>query len=458
MNPSNEFSLRFRLIAATLSAITVIWIAVAISAWSEAASEADHLFDQHLSQFGKMMAGLVSDSSAEEEIAEHLESPGFIPQTTTQVWSKDGELLFRTADAPPQRLSEVKEGFSNSLTGNEQWRVYSISDVKHRYLVQVAESATTRAGVKHEVAAHLLMPIVVALPLLAGALIWLIGASLGSLTRLAASIAQRTPERLDPIPLVGVPKELQPILEQLNRLFIRVGQSMEQERRFTADAAHELRTPLAAMRANAQVARSTHDDGERDRSLDRVIEASDRTTRLVAQMLTLARVDAAEVGDKFVSVNIREIAAEAIGLEVPLAFAKSIELGLEDGPDGKVRGNQVLLAVLVRNLIDNAVRYSPAGSAVTVVSRFEEGKAILEVIDSGPGIPADERVRVLERFARVEGHQETGSGLGLSISARIAELHKARLELADGPAGKGLCVRIVFPHACSKIEEETERP
>lgn len=447
MNTSKVYSLRFRLIAATLSAITVIWIALAISAWSEATSEADRLFDQHLSQFGKMMAGLVSDSSAEEEIAEHLESPGFIAQTTTQVWSKDGELLFRTADAPPQRLSDVKEGFSNSVSGNEQWRVYSISDAEHRYLVQVAEGAVTRAAVKNEVAAHLLMPLVVALPLLAGALIWLIGANLGSLTRLAASIAQRTPERLDPIPLADVPRELQPILEQLNRLFIRVGQSMDQERRFTADAAHELRTPLAAMRAQAQVARATHDDSERDRSLGSLIEASDRTTRLVAQMLTLARVDAAEIGDKFISTNIRQIAAEAIGLEVPLAIAKSIDLGLEDGPDGMVSGNPVLLAVLVRNLVDNAVRYSPAGGTVTVITRVEEGKAILDVLDSGPGIPADERARVLERFARIDGHQETGSGLGLSIAARIVELHKARLELADGPGGKGLCVRITFPRS-----------
>ncbi len=445
MNASKVYSLRFRLIAATLSAITVIWIAVAIGAWSEATSEADHLFDQHLSQFGKMMAGLVSDSSAEEEISEHLESPGFLPQTTTQVWSKDGNLLFRTADAPLQRLSAVKDGFSNSVSGGRQWRVYSIPDAKDRYLVQVAEGAVTREAVKHEVATHLLMPLAVALPLLAGALVWLIGTNLGSLTRLAESIAERTPERLDPIPMADVPKELHPILKELNRLFVRVGRSMEQEKRFTADAAHELRTPLASIRAHAQVARATRDDNERSRSLDSLIEASDRTTRLVAQMLTMARLDAAEIGDQFVSANIWAIAAEAIGLEVPLALAKSIELGLEDGADAMVSGNPVLLAVLIRNLVDNAVRYSPPGGTVTVAARLEAGKVVLEVVDSGPGIPLAERARVLERFTRIDGNQEIGSGLGLSIAARIVEMHDAQLELVDGPGGKGLCVRVVFP-------------
>jgi len=445
MNASRVHSLRFRLIAATLSAISIVWIAVAVGAWHEATSESDRLSDHHLRQFGRLMAGLVSDSSAEEEIAEHLESPGFIPQTTTQVWSEGTLLLFRTADAPLQRLSEVDDGFADSVSGGQQWRVYSAWDTSRRYLVQVAEVLGTRTAVKYELVTHLLMPLAAALPLLAGALIWLIGANLGPLTRLAESIAQRTPERLDAISLSDAPKELHPILEQLNRLFARVGQSMEQERRFTADAAHELRTPLAAMRAHAQVARATRDEGDRDRSLDCLIEANDRTTRLVAQLLTLARVDATNIGDKFIDANLRQIAAEAIGLEAPLALAKSIEIALEDGPDAIVSGNPVLLAVLVRNLVDNAVRYSPAGGTVTVITRLDADRAVLEILDSGSGIPVSERARVLERFTRIDGNQEAGSGLGLSIVARIAELHKARLELDDGPGATGLCVRITFP-------------
>ena len=449
MTVSRVRSLRFRLIAATLSAVTVIWVAVAVGAWREATAEADRLFDQHLSQFARLMAGLVSDDSASEEIEEHLESPGFTPQTATQVWAEGHRLLFRSADAPLQRLSPVDQGFSDSLVGGERWRVYSIWDAQRRYLVQVAETTATRAAVKHEAARHLLFPIVVALPLLAGVLVWLIGANLGSLTRLAASIAQRSPERLDAIPLSEAPQELHPILEQLNRLFTRVGQSIEQERRFTADAAHELRTPLAAMRTHAQVARASRDAEERDHALDRLIEASDRTTRLVEQLLTLARIDATRIGEKFVDADLRQIAAEAIGLEASLALPKSIDMVLEESPALKVHGNPVLLAVLARNLIDNAIRYSPPGTTVTVAIKPSADAVVLEVCDSGPGITAGERDRLLERFTRLESGHETGSGLGLSIVARIAELHAAQFELDDAPGGKGLRARVRFPAAAS---------
>ncbi len=443
MNTAKVRSLRFRLITATLSAISVIWIAVSIGAWYEATAEADMLFDQHLGEFAALMAGLVSEN-ATQEIAEHLEQPGFIPSITTQVWSREGQLLFRTGDAPLQRLSAIEDGLSDSVSGGRQWRVSSKWDASRSYLVQVAETVETRAGIKRELASHFLIPIVAALPLLAGALIWLIGANLAPLSRLAESISQRSPERLDAIPLAGVPQELLPILEQLNRLFTRVGQSFEKEKRFTADAAHELRTPLAAMRTHAQVARNSEEGAQRDRSLDCLIEASERTTRLVEQLLTMARVDATAMGERFVAVDLREVAAAAIGMEAPLAIAKPVDLVLEEGSAARVQGNPVLLTALLRNLIDNAARYSPAGTSVVVSTKLEGGAVVLEVADSGPGIAVAERARMLERFTRIEDTQGTGSGLGLSIVARIAELHNAHLELDDGSAGIGLCVRITF--------------
>lgn len=444
MSTAKVRSLRFRLIVATLSAISIVWIALSIAAWFEATAEVDILFDQHLGEFATLMAGLVSEN-ATQEIAEHLEQPGFIPNITTQVWSKAGKLLFRTGDAPEQRLSAVEEGLSNSSSGGQQWRVFSKWDGSRDYLVQVAETTKTRESIKNELVNHLLLPIIAALPLLAGALIWLIGANLAPLSRLAESISQRSPERLDAIPLSEAPQELHPILDQLNRLFTRVDQSFEKERRFTADAAHELRTPLAAMHTHAQVARDSKEDAQRERSLDCLIEASERTTRLVEQLLTMARVDATTMGDRFVAVDLREAAAAALSMEAPLAFAKSMDLVLEEGSAAIVQGNPVLLTMLLRNLIDNAVRYSPAGTSVAVSTKLGSGAVVLEVIDSGPGIAAAERARVLERFTRIEGNQETGSGLGLSIVARIVELHCAHLELDAGTAGAGLCVRVTFP-------------
>ena len=153
------------------------------------------------------------------------------------------------------------------------------------------------------------------------------------------------------------------------------------------------------------------------------------------------------MGERFVNVDLREVATTVLSMEAPLAFAKSIDLVLEEGSAAIVPGNPVLLSVLLRNLIDNAVRYSPVGASVAVSTKLNGGDVILEVVDCGPGIEASERVRVLERFTRIENNQETGSGLGLSIVARIVELHSAQLELDVGLTGIGLCVRITFPSA-----------
>lgn len=444
MNSAKIRSLRFRLISATLSTIAVIWIAVAIGAWREATVEADSLFDEHLTQFAWLTAGLLTED-ASHEIEEHLTIYGYNARIALQVWTDDGELLFHSGTAPIERLSAVAEGFSDSTTSGGPWRVFGTWDASHRFLVQAAESVEARAVVKDELAGHLLFPLVLALPLLAGALVWLIGANLAPLSRLAESIGQRSAERLDPIPLSDAPRELHPILEQLNRLFYRVGRSLEQEKRFTADAAHELRTPLAAMRTHAQVAGNSVDEGERRRSLDCLIEASDRTTHVLEQLLTLARVDATALGERFVGVDLNQAAAEAIAVEAPASITKSIELALEPSAQARVRGNPVLLAILLRNLIDNAVRYSPEGSSVVVSTRERGESIVLEVTDSGPGIAPEQRAGALERFIRLEGNREPGSGLGLSIVARIAEIHGARFELDQPSGAAGLCARVSFP-------------
>lgn len=435
MNPS----LRLRLLAGTLVIVSTIWLSLSLFAWRESRHEAEEIFDAHLAQTAHLLAAFVAEDS--DELDEHLPSHRYARKVAFQVWRGD-RLLVHSLNAPDERLSPVAEGFSNAGSGGRDWRVYGVRDRKGRHLIQVAEARQARDAVGRELATHLVVPLAVALPLLAMALLLLIRRGFAPLDALAALIAERSPQRLDPIPLAGVPRELEPILSRLNDLLGRLGASLEQERRFTADAAHELRTPLAAIRTLAQVAQGSN-AAERTDVLAQVIAAADRATHLVAQLLTLARADAGP-GEPNGPVDLRTLAIDAVADAAPAALTKAVDIELEDGPPVVVAGNTALLTALLRNLVDNAVRYSPSGSRVAVACRADTHTPCIEVVDQGPGIPASERARVLDRFYRILGHDESGSGLGLSIVARVADSHGARLELVDGPGGKGLCARVVF--------------
>ena len=383
MKPARINSLRMRLLAGTLAAVSVLWIALTLVAWYEARHEADELFDAHLAQTGALLAGFVGDDV--DEIAEHLPTHRYARKVAFQIWAEGTRLLAHSAGAPEERLSKVDEGFSDSESGGRAWRVYSQWDAKRQRLIQIAEAMDARRAVGRELASHLLAPLAIALPLLAAALILLIRASLAPLSRLAESIGSRSPSRLDAIPLDDAPRELHPILAQLNRLFGRVADSLDQERRFTADAAHELRTPLAAMRTHAQVARASRDVAERDRALDKVIESVDRAAHLVEQLLTLARLDANSITGRFAPCDLRELASEAVAQVAPVALDKSIDLVLAEGPRIAVTGDRTLLTVMLRNLIDNAVRYSPPNADVGVTaSMTPQGDAQIEIVDQGP--------------------------------------------------------------------------
>jgi two-component system, OmpR family, sensor kinase len=277
-----------------------------------------------------------------------------------------------------------------------------------------------------------------------GLLLWIgIGQGLRPLAALAGEVAQRDPDNL--APLAGrAPREVAPVIEQLNRLFARIERSLERERRFTADAAHELRTPVAGIKAQAQVARLAAGEGARNRALDQVVSGADRAARLVEQLLTLARLDSAD-RSQLHECDLRELALQCVAELAPAALNKGVSLELADGVSVQAPVIAPLVQVLLRNLIDNAIRHSNAGSEVRVRVALQDGAAQLSVTDSGPGIPADQREKVLMRFYRLPEAGEGGSGLGLSIVQRIAEIHGAQLALAEAATGKGLEVHVRFP-------------
>ena len=308
--------------------------------------------------------------------------------------------------------------------------------------------ADERDEIAEEIAEHLIKPILYALPALALALGIAVTLSLRPLNTLANEVARRDPERLDPLPETG-PQEIAPLVTRLNALFARIVRTLDSERRFTADAAHELRTPLAAIVAQAQVASAARDEAERAHALTQLAVSAERASRLIDQLLTLARMESApQTGQTLCRLD--ELLLESAVAHGPEAISKGIALEISEREPAPVRGDAVLLRVLLRNLIDNALRYTPADGRVVLSVQVTAAGVQLCVTDSGPGIAPAQRPHALQRFVRLAGQELAGSGLGLAIVQRIAEVHGARLHLADGlpgsaPGQHGLAVRVVFP-------------
>jgi two-component system sensor histidine kinase QseC len=259
-------------------------------------------------------------------------------------------------------------------------------------------------------------------------------------------VGRRRPESLAALD-ARAPREVVPLIDQLNRLFTRIAQSLERERRFTADAAHELRTPVAAIKAQAQVARLAAAEAPRDHALTQVVAAADRAGRLVEQLLQLSRLESG-APPAFTLCALRPLAREVLAEMAPAAIARHVALELDDGPEVAVAGVPELLGALLRNLVDNGLRHG--ATRVRVRVEAAAGGAAVAVTDDGPGIPAAEREAVLRRFHRLPGAGEGGSGLGLSIAQRTVEIHGGRLALADGDGGRGLRVAVELPtHASS---------
>lgn len=440
---SSSGSLQLQLLAGTLIFVGAVWVVLSVLAWREAESEAEELFDAHLAQTAALLVVLSGEQSG--DLPEELPSHRYARKVAFQIWSDKGKLLARSTTAPREPLTDQSKGFSDRRIDGRYWRIYSKHDERHHHRILVAETYEARNAVGKELAKHLLTPLIFALPMLALGLVLLMRHRFKSLQRLATSIGQRSPDRLDPIALSGVPSEIQPIIEQTNRLLQRVADSIDQERRFTADAAHEIRTPLAVIRTYAQVAAAATAAEERARALTAMVQASDRATHLLGQLLTMARLDNDALTRDFVTCDLRRIAVDVIAEITPNALEKQVEVMLDEGAPAWVRGEPALLAVLLRNLIDNAIRYSPAETFVAVTIKTVDGKIRLAVSDQGPGIPEHERERVLSRFTRLAGSTASGSGLGLSIVHRIAQLHGATLTLQDGPGEYGLSVCVTLP-------------
>ena len=436
-------SLKQRLLALALTAITLVWLGAAAFTYLDAREEFDEVLDAHLAQTASLLVAQASHDLDELETEHAPLLHKYARRVAFQIWDRERQLRLHSANAPQQPLANRERGFSDNVIDGHRWRVFSTRDESGEYLIHVAERTEVRDELARDIAINLLRPLWFSLPLLA-LLLWIaVMRGLRPLDKLAREVEQREPDNLAALDASSAPREVVPLIERLNRLFLRIEASMQKERRFTADAAHELRTPVAAIKAQAQVARAASSEAERIHALDNAILGCDRAAHLIDQLLTLARVDTLDRG-MAEPCRLRDIAAEAIAALAPAALEKGVQLELLAGDEIVVRGNPGLLRVLLRNLLDNSMRHSPSGTTVQVSIAQEPGAVCLSVSDNGPGIPEQERDKVLERFYRPLGTQASGSGLGLSIVKRIAEVHDAALQILPASEGQGLRVTVSF--------------
>jgi two-component system OmpR family sensor kinase len=356
------------------------------------------------------------------------------------VWAPDGTRLYNSH--PRLRVpGAVQIGFSD-VQGDDQWRVFAIQ--QRGLTIQVAQPLSERSRLAFAAAWRTLIPFLVALPLM-GYLIWhLVGRELRFLESTAQAIARRTPEALEPIAGEAIPEEIQPLVAALNGLLGRLGSALTQQRHFIADAAHELRTPLTALRLQLQLAERSQDTAERQKAYGMLREGIARATRVVEQLLALARQDPDVPVEGEAPVDLSELAKSVADAQAAAAEAKGLSLTVEASGPVVVMGERDALRALLENLVDNAIRYTPTGR-VTVRDGPEADGSFLEVEDTGPGIPPAERERVFDRFYRGETATVNGSGLGLAIVRRIAQRHGGDVQLLDASEGAGLRVRVRFP-------------
>lgn len=439
------FSLRRRLLGLLLGGVAAAWLVTMVFSYIDAHHEVDELFDAQLSQAGQTLLALASHDEGDdiEDLGEATHK--YQRRLRFQIWRDDGTLLMRSKNAPQFPLT-VETGFSETHTSQDgHWRHYSQWNEDHSLQVQVSENHHIRDELIGHIAWRLLFPALFGLPLI-GLWVWLATRQgFASLDGIARQIASRDPQQLQPVHPAAAPEEIRTLLEALNGLFQRVEHTLESERRFTADAAHELRTPLAALQAQLQVAQRARDNDERDRSLSQLQSGLTRAAHLVDQMLHLARLDPESGLPDPKTLDLARLAEDVCADLGPQILTKNIDFDLTAAAGCQVTGQAEWLGVLIRNLVDNAVRYTPENGQVRVEIVREQSVIRLSIADSGPGIPLDERESVLRRFHRLNQGSQPGSGLGLAIVARIAELHGAQLKLDASNTTKGLLVTVQFP-------------
>lgn len=433
-------SLRRRLLFWLLTSVLAGGLLAAAVVFFQALGEANEIFDYQLRQLALSLRDRSFSSAMLAQALQGEEALDF----AIQVWGPDGTLLYDSHPAAGLP-AVVRLGFGTAPAAGGAWRIYAVQ--QRGLTIQVAQPLAVRDRLAAGAALRTLIPFLVALPLM-GLLVWrLVGRALAPLERTAVAVSRRSPGSLAPLAVDGAPEEMRPLVAALNDLLARLQAALESQRRFVADAAHELRSPLTALSLQLQLATRARGEAKRAEAHESLRQGVERATRLVEQLLALARQapDAPPAEPR--AVDLAEVAREAAGRHSHAAAAKSVQLSCLAGTRVEIAGDPAGLAVLADNLVGNAVRYTPPGGTVWVSAGLDAGQAFLSVLDDGPGIPREERGRVFDRFYRGSGATGPGSGLGLAIVKEVAARHGAAVALDDGLCGRGIRVSVSFPAA-----------
>jgi two-component system OmpR family sensor kinase/two-component system sensor histidine kinase QseC len=444
MNPLTPkgTSLRRTLRISLLALLASLGLVAAVASYWIAGAEADEFFDNQLRQIALYIWD-TPDSYRSGVIA----APSHDPEDDflIQVWDKNGSLLVSSNSAVAMPRGAAT-GYSDAEVAGINWRVYT--EVEPERTVQVSQQLEVREETAAQASLNAVIPIALLIPLSWLVLNWIIGRIIGRLDRVAMDIAARDAESTEPIPTSATPVEILPLISAMNDLVLRLQAALHQQRRFVADAAHELRTPLAAI--TLQIDNLAATIGAEGRSAQRIADlkaGSARATALVSQLLKLARVESGATSPQSQVVALLPLIVECLERIAPLAEHKAIDLGLDQHAVPDIEGVEDEIRILIDNLLDNAIRYTPAGGTVDVILRDDAQAVILEVRDTGPGIPEAALPRVLERFYRASPADIEGSGLGLAIAKAAADRNHVALTLANRRDRSGLTAVLAFRRA-----------
>ncbi len=435
-------SIRRRLLLWSLPALLITGLLASIATYFEAQDEINELSDQYVRQ---MALELLQHAPQFSDISK----TGFTPDGTeeehdivTQVWDKNGNLTYSDTKSPPMPLY-LAHGFTTTHWRSKQWRIYTARN--NKLTVQVAQPMHAQQEVINEIALRMLSPLAIFILVLA-LVIWIaVDQGLFPLRRLTSELNKRNARSLRPLPVNTLPLEIQPLVIALNDLLNRLDKALTHQRQFIADAAHELRTPLTAVSLQAQIVEHTQNSAESTAAMHTLKLGIARSIHLVQQLLTMARLEPEAAQRPFTQVDLEALAKQVLTDYASLAHEKNIDCGLAHSEPANIMGDADNLRILLGNLVDNAIHYTPVDGRIDVNIYAVHKKILLEIQDNGCGIPAEERTRVFDRFYRRIDNSAPGSGLGLAIVKRIADHHQAKITLDEGMDHKGLKVTLEFP-------------
>jgi len=436
-----SYSLRARLLFFLLAAIAVGALVQGAIAYRSTLQQADDIFDSLLQRTalslgtgdGLLRMGPAHAKGSATPMADDL---------IIQIWTPDGVRVFNSRSRRPLP-DQIILGFADAEVEGSTYRVYSLATPFQ--VIQVAQDMQVRKRMAGALAWRTVAPIAAAAPLLM-LIVWcVVSWSLRPVKRARAQVADRRPEDLSPINVPDLPDEIRPLMQELNLLLERMRGAFAQQKQFVGDAAHELRSPLAALNQQLQSQRRASDDDSRRVAEQRLAAGIERATRLVEQLLSMARHENNAEQPPAETVDLADVVRLALSETLPAANAKDIGIELRGAPQAMVRGHRDDLVLLARNLLDNAIKYTSAGGHIAIRLDTPPEGARLLIDDNGPGIPPAERARVFDRFYRLDGNTQPGSGLGLAIARAIAQRHNAAITLEDVPDGPGLRAQVAFP-------------